>query len=117
MQPLRSVLMALSDRPDVAGVVVVSDDGLVVEASLPTGLDAEELAALATSSARSVASLTGAARGGEWLQAAVESAAGALVLQRLPSGGILLVLAAEDGDLGNLLHDLRRHAPALTSLL
>jgi hypothetical protein len=35
----------------------------------------------------------------------------------LPSGGILLVLAAPEGDLGTLLYDLRRHSPALVSLL
>lgn len=117
MQPLRSVLMALAERPDVAGVVVVSDDGLVVEASLPAPLDAEELAALATGTARSVSGLSDAAKTGPWAQAAVESGLGALVVQRLPSGGILLVLAAPDGDLGTLLYDLRRHAPALVSLL
>lgn len=117
MQPLRSVLMALADRPDVAGVVVVSDDGLVVEASLPAALDAEELAALATGAARSVGGLCDAAQSGPWVQAAIESSHGALVVQRLPSGGILLVLAAAEGDLGTLLYDLRRHAPALVSLL
>lgn len=117
MPPLRSVLLALAERPDVAGVIVVSDDGLVVEASLPAVLDAEELAALATSAARSVNSLGEAAQAGPWMQVAVESDRGTLVVQRLPSGGILLVLAAEDGDLGTLLFDLRRHAPALVSLL
>ena len=117
MQPLRSVLLALSERPDVAGVVVVSDDGLVVEASLPPALDAEELAALATSAARSLGGLSDAARAGAWQQSVVESAGGALALQRLPTGGILVVLAAAEGDLGNLLYDLRRHAPALVSLL
>jgi predicted regulator of Ras-like GTPase activity (Roadblock/LC7/MglB family) len=117
MQPLRSVLLALCERPDVAGVVVVSDDGLVVEASLPAALDAEELSALATSAARSVSALSAAAQTGAWTQAAVESGHGAFVVQRLPPGGILLVLAAADGDLGTLLYDLRRHAPALVSLL
>lgn len=117
MQPLRSVLVALSDRPDVSGVVVVSDDGLVVEASLPAGLDAEALAALATGAARNVGGLSDAAQTGTWSQLTVEGGHGALVLQRLPTGGILLVLAARDGDLGNLLYDLRRHAPALVSLL
>ncbi|MGH7593220.1 MAG: roadblock/LC7 domain-containing protein [Gemmatimonadales bacterium] len=117
MQPLRSVLMALSERPDVAGVVVVSDDGLVVEASLPQVLDAEELAALATNATRSVNGLSGAAGTGTWAQATVEGELGSLIVQRLPSGGILLVLAASDGDLGTLLYELRRHVPALVSLL
>lgn len=117
MQPLRSVLMALVDRPDVAAVVVVSDDGLVVESNLPTGLDAEELAALATNVGRAMTALGEAARSGRLSQAAVECSEGTLVLQRLPSGATLLVLAADSGDLGTLLYDLRRHAPALVSLL
>ena len=117
MQPLRSVLMALVDRPDVAAVVIVSDDGLVVESDLPQGLDPEELAALATSAGRAITALGEAARAGSIEQAAVECSHGTLVLQRLPTGATLLVLAAEAGDLGALLYDLRRHAPALVSLL
>ena len=117
MQPLRSVLIALAERSDVAGVLVVSDDGLVVESSLPAGLDAEELAALATSAARSIDALSAAARAGALSQVAVESHGGAMVLQRLPSGALLAVLAAEHGDLGTLLYDIRRHAPALAPLL
>ena len=117
MQPLRSVLMALVERPDVAAAVVVSDDGLVVESELPGGLDPEELAALATSARRAMTALGEAARSGPLAQAALECDTGTLVLQRLPSGATLLVLAAEGGDLGELLYDLRRHAPALVSLL
>ena len=117
MQPLRSVLMAFAERPDVAGAVVVSDDGLVVEASLPAGLDAEELAALTTAAGRGAGALGSAARIGELAQAVIECTLGTLVLQRLPSRATLLVLAAPDGDLGALLYDLRRHAPALVSLL
>lgn len=117
MQPLRSVLMAFAERPGVGGAVVVSDDGLVVEASLPSGLDAEELAALATTAGRAVGALGGAARVGDLTQAVLDCTLGTLVLQRLPSRATLVVLAAADGDLGTLLYDLRRHAPALVSLL
>ena len=119
MQPLRSVLMALAERPDVAGAVVVSDDGLVVEASLPGG--ARRRGTRRARHQRRPAAIGGARRRGPepapWAQAAVESSHGTLVLQRLPSGATLLVLAAPDGDLGTLLYDLRRHAPALVSLL
>ena len=117
LQPLRSVLLALADRPDVAAVVVVSDDGLVVEANLPPGLDADELAALTTSAGRAMSALGEAARSGQLAQATVECQRGTVVLQRLPSGATLLVLAAADGDLGTLLYELRRHAPALVPLL
>lgn len=117
MQPLRSVLLALADRPDVAGAVVVSDDGLMVESSLAAGLDGEELAALAADAGRGLAALGRAARAGQFVQAAVECRAGTLVLQQLRSGATLVVLAAEGSDLGGLLYDLRRHAPALVALL
>lgn len=117
MQPLRSVLTAFAERPDVAGAVLVSDDGLVVEANAPAGLDIEELSALATSAARSLAALCAAARVGGVDQTVVDATSGTLVLQRLPTGALLIVLAAPDGDLGQLLYDVRRHAPALVSLL
>lgn len=117
MQPLRSVLMAFGERPDVAAAVVVSDDGLVVESSLPQHLDAEELAALTTSANRGVGDLAGAAQIGDLNQAVVDCSLGVLILQRLPNGATLLVLANPESDLGTLLYDLRRHAPALVSLL
>jgi len=85
--------MALVDRPDVAAVVVVSDDGLVVESHLPDRHDAEELAALATSAGRAVTALGQAARSGPFVQAAMEYGDGTLILQRLPSSATLLVLS------------------------
>jgi predicted regulator of Ras-like GTPase activity (Roadblock/LC7/MglB family) len=109
--------MALADRADVAAAVVVSDDGLVVESSLPAQFDAEELAALTTSAGRTLAALARAAQHGELHLVVTESATGTFVILRLPSGANLLVLATPDGDLGTLLHDLRRHAPALVPLL
>jgi len=117
MQPLRSVLQALAERPDVAGAVVTSDDGLVVESSLPHTRDPDELAALATAVARSVETLSGSAGTAQPRQIVVDGDQGALVLQRLPTGGMLLVLTPSDADIGGLLYDLRRHAPALESLL
>lgn len=117
MQPLRSVLVALAERPEVAAAVVVSDDGLVVESSFPADLDAEELAALAISASRAMTSLATAARAGDLTQSVLDCTEGTIVLQRLPARATLLVLAHPDGDLGTLLYDLRRHAPALVSLL
>lgn len=117
MQPLRSVLMAFADRPDVAGAVVVSDDGLVVESVLPDQVDADEIAALTATGMRALVGLSAAARAGAPIQTVIEAAQGTLILQRLAPAGFLVALAAPDGDLGALLYDLRRHAPALTTLL
>ena len=117
MQPLRSVLVALAERPEVAGVAVVSDEGLIVEAALPATLDPDAVAAHAVSVLRHLASLGGAVCHGAPRQVVVEGTAGVLVLHRLPGGATLLVLAAPSEDLGILLNDLRRHAPALEQLI
>jgi hypothetical protein len=108
--------MAFADRPDVAGAVVVSDDGLVVETALGADLDPEELAALAASAVRSLSALAEASQRGPVAQVVLDGDRGTVILQRLPAG-VLVVLAAADGDLGRLLYDLRRHTPALLSYL
>ncbi|MES2123776.1 MAG: roadblock/LC7 domain-containing protein [Gemmatimonadota bacterium] len=117
MHPLRSVLAALAERPEVVGAAVISDEGLVVESALPTGMDPEAVAALAATALRALQTLGGATGHGIPSQTVVEATGGVVVLERLPTGSTLLVLAEPDGDLGVLLHDLRRHAPALTELV
>jgi predicted regulator of Ras-like GTPase activity (Roadblock/LC7/MglB family) len=117
MQPLRSVLDALADRPDVAGALVLSDEGLVVEASLPPGLDPEAVAALAATAVRQLVGLGEALRLGASGQVVVDGPDGAFLLHRLGNGATLLVLAGAEGELGSLLYDVRRHAPALEPLV
>jgi predicted regulator of Ras-like GTPase activity (Roadblock/LC7/MglB family) len=115
--PLRSVLQALAERPEVAGVVVVSDEGLVVDSVLPDGVDREAIAALGATALRSLVGLGHAAGVGMPTEVVVDAAGGALVLLRLSgSTASLVVLAADQGDLGTLLYELRRHGPALASL-
>jgi predicted regulator of Ras-like GTPase activity (Roadblock/LC7/MglB family) len=117
MQPLRFVLSALAGRPDVAGAAVLSDEGLVVDAALPQHLDRDEVAALATTAIRHLNALTDSIGHGQLRQVVLDSELGTAILTRLPSGASLLVLATADGDLGQLLYDLRRHSPALAPLV
>jgi predicted regulator of Ras-like GTPase activity (Roadblock/LC7/MglB family) len=115
--PLRSVLQALAERPEVAGVVVVSDEGLVVDAVLPAGVDREAIAAHGATALRSLASLGQAAALGAPAEVVVDAPGGALILHRLAgSTASLVVLAADQSDLGTVLYEVRRHAPALASL-
>lgn len=117
MHRLRTVLAAFAERPDVLGAVIVSDEGLVVESAIPAPLDADAIAALAATAQRSLQTLGSATGHGAPRETVVEAAGGILILERLPTGSTLVVLAAPDGDLGALLHDLRRHAPALVALV
>lgn len=118
MPALHDVLVALADRPDVAAALVVSDEGLVIDSALPSGgVEAEAAAALAATAQRSLTGLGEALGHGPPRDVVLDGPGGTAVLQRLPSGATLLVLAAPDGDLGTLLYDLRRHGPALTELV
>jgi hypothetical protein len=114
---LRQVLAALAARPDADGAMVVSDEGLVIEAALPSGLDPETIAALAATAQRGLAALGEALGHGAPGDVVLDGPEGTAVICRLPRGASLVVLAAPDGELGRLLHDLRRHAPALTELV
>lgn len=117
MPPLRDVLTALAQRPEVAGALVVSDEGLVIEASLPAGLDPETVAAHAATALRALGDFTQSLRHPASDQVLVDGADGSAILHRLPSGATLVVLARRDGDLASLLLDLRRHGPAIAELV
>lgn len=114
MSTLQTVLLALRDRPGVRGAVVVSDEGLPVAGALPDGVDAEAAAAHAATVWRGVATLGEVTGTGAPEELVVEAPQGVAIVRRLGPGTTLLILA--DGApelLGDLLHDLRRHAPAL----
>ena len=117
MPPLHDVLTALAGRPDAAGALVVSDEGLVIDSALPDRLEAETIAALAATAYRTLHGLTTALHHGVPAQVVIDSAAGVVVLCPLTSSSTLLVLAAPEAELGELLYDLRRHGPALAELV
>jgi predicted regulator of Ras-like GTPase activity (Roadblock/LC7/MglB family) len=115
--PLREVLAALAGRPDAAGALVVSDEGLVIDAVLPVELEADTIAALAATAQRTLAGLGEALGHGAPGDVVLDGPTGTTIICRLPAGASLLVLASDGADLGQLLYDLRRHAPALTELV
>lgn len=117
MTRLATVVAALVDRPEVAGIAVVSDEGLVIEAHLAAPVDRDATAALAATVLRGLDTLGQATGRGAPRLVVLEAEGGATILHRLANGATLVVLAAVDGDLGRLLHELRRHAPALLEVI
>ncbi len=117
LSPLRHQLHAMADRPDAAGAMVMSDEGLVIDAVLPGGIEAEAVAALAATALRTLAGLGEALRTGQPRQLVFDAPHGVAVLERFGSGTTILVLAAEHGDVGQLLHDLRLQGPAIAELV
>lgn len=116
MSSLAAAVRTLASRADVAGIVVLSDEGLVVGAELPPGLEPETIAALAATAQRALASLGTALGQGVATQIVLDAADGTTILTRLPAGASVLALAADGAELGDLLHALRQHSPVLADL-
>ena len=117
MTGLADVVRTMAERPDVAAAVLVSGDGLPIQHAGGRTLEPDAVAALAATSARHAGTLAEALALGPMETMVLECAGGLIVLTRLGSGDWLLVLPADGADLGDLLYDLRRHRPALASLL
>ena len=117
MTGLADVVRTMAERPDVAAAVLVSGDGLPIQHAGGRTLEPDAVAALAATCARHAGTLAEALALGAMETMVLECAGGLIVLTRLGSGDWLLVLPADGADLGDLLYDLRRHRPALASLL
>lgn len=114
MSALHQILAALAERPGVAGAMLLSDEGLPVAAALPPGVDLEAVAAHAATIWRGLGTLGTVTGTGIPEEIVTEAPGGVMILRRLAPGTTIFVLAHDgDADLGALLHDLRRHAPAL----
>jgi predicted regulator of Ras-like GTPase activity (Roadblock/LC7/MglB family) len=117
MSGLADVVRTMAERSDVAAAVLVSADGLPIQHAGRRTLEPDAVAALAATAARHAAALSDALEFGPVETLVLECGAGLLALARLASDAWLLVLPAEGADLGTLLYDLRRHRPAIASLL
>lgn len=117
MPPLHDILSAIAGRPDASGAIVVSDEGLLIDAVLPPGLEDEAVAALAATALKSLSTLTAALGHGRPREMVIESEHGDVVIRPLNAHTHLLVVARRDAELGDLLHDLHTHGPALTELV
>lgn len=114
MSQMHQTLTLLAGRPDVAGALVFSEEGLTIAALLPPSLDPEATAAHAATIWRGIVTLSGVANTGTPEELVMEGSDGVVIIRRLGPGVMVFVLAAgTDVPLGDLLHDLGRHAPAL----
>jgi len=117
METVQQALGTLVARPDVAGAVLASGEGLLVAARLPDGSDAEALAALAASLLHEAGELARAGRRGAPERLLLDADGGPMIACQLNGRGVLLVLAEPATDLGLLLFDLRHQRDALAALL
>jgi predicted regulator of Ras-like GTPase activity (Roadblock/LC7/MglB family) len=117
MPGLREVVQHLVSRDGVNAALVVSADGLIIDHAARSGIDTDAIAALLpalTQSAKQVGDVTS---GGRLTHAVFEFGNRQLVLSALGDDVYLAILTSPDVNIGNLLYDLRRHQPALASLI
>ena len=114
---LHDLLDGLAQRPEVLGAAVVSDEGLVIEQALAHHLDAEALAALATTLLRHGSELGVSGGLGPLGVAVFDFATGPAILAALEGGASLLLLTRDDVNIGELLYTVRMHRATIASLL
>ncbi|MGB7213225.1 MAG: roadblock/LC7 domain-containing protein [Gemmatimonadales bacterium] len=116
MAGLREVVRALLDRPGVEAVAVVSRDGLTIDHAARGEFDSETVAALVPGIVQNARRLGTTANWGELGFGVLEFDGGLAILSALGPESLLLVLVAAGNNIGELLHDLRTHRPALQEL-
>jgi uncharacterized protein len=117
MTGLNEVVRGLSTRNGVEAVVMLSADGLPIEHASRGSFDPESLAALTATMLQHANRLGLGATQGALRTGVLEYERGLLILAQIGAGDCLAILAAADADVGDLLHDLRQHRPALAALL
>ncbi|MGH7590851.1 MAG: roadblock/LC7 domain-containing protein [Gemmatimonadales bacterium] len=116
MAGLREVVRALLDRPGVEAVAVVSGDGLTIDHAARGQFDAETVAALVPGIVQNARRLGGTANWGDLGFGVLEYDGGLAILSALGPESLLLVMVNAGTNVGELLHDLRAHRPALQQL-
>lgn len=117
MPGLADVVRGLAARDGVDTVVVVSGDGLPIDHASRTPCDADALAALTVTLLRAATRLGETAERGDLTRAVFEYGGGLAIIAQLGEGNALLVVASSGTDVGPILYELRRNAPALSALL
>lgn len=117
MPGLREVVQHLVTRDGVDVVLVVSADGLTIDHAARSGVDTEAIAAMLPALTQCAAQVGEVTSGGRLTHAVFEFGSRQLVLSALGDGIHLAILTSPDVNIGNLLYDLRRHQPALASLI
>ena len=117
MVGLGEVVRGLAERNSVEAVLVLSSDGLPIEHSSRVPFEPEAVAALTATMVQYATRLgLGAGRGAP-RTTVIDYERGLLIVAQIGSGDSLAILAAPGADVGELLHDLQQHRPALAALL
>lgn len=117
MASLAEIVRDLAARDGVTAAVVVSPDGLPVDAAGVDRPDAEALAALAATLLRPAARLGEPRRLGGLDRVVLKYSEGLVILSAVRNDHWLLLLTTPEADIGTLLFELRRESPVVAARL
>ena len=117
MPSIRDLVEAIRTRDGVDAAVILGRDGLLIDSQVAPGVDAEAIAARIPSIVTPADDLGGALERGALATAVLEYERGYALVSVMSAEAILLVLVRRDADLGQLLHELRRHRGSIAALV
>lgn len=117
MPTIHDLVRAIAQRDGVECVVVLGQDGLLIDGRTSGELDSEHLAALVPTVTRAADALGNSSGRGTLVTTVLEYERGMVVVSSLSSDALLLVVLHAGSNVGSLLFDLRRHRANLASLV
>ena len=117
MPTIRDVVQTLSGRDGVEAVILLSRDGLTIDAHASDSLDSDGLAAVEPAVVAACNRLgTSAGRGG-FSTGVVEFEDGMALVAELTADAMLAMVFRPGTNIGSLLYELQRHRSAIAGLL
>lgn len=117
MPSIRDLVEALRTRDGVDAAVILGRDGLLIDSHVAPGVDAEAIAARIPSIVSPADDVGQAVGHGSLLTAVLEYEQGHAIISAMSAEALLLVLARPGANLGQLLHELRRHRASIAALV
>jgi predicted regulator of Ras-like GTPase activity (Roadblock/LC7/MglB family) len=117
MPTIRELVAAIAQRDGVEAAIVLGHDGLLIDGSATSALDAERLAALTPGIVAAATDFGNEAHRGSVVSAVLEYQSGFALVTPLSADALLLVLLRPSGNVGSLLYELRSHRGQIASIV
>lgn len=117
MPSIRDLVEAIRTRDGVDAAVILGRDGLLIDSHAAPGVDAEAIAARIPSIVSPADDVGGALAQGRLATAVLEFERGFAIVSVMSAEALLLVLVRPEANLGQLLHELRRHRGNIAALV
>ena len=117
MPTIRDLVSAIRRRNGVDAALILGRDGLLIDGATDPALDPDSLAAHVPSLVQAAIEMGTAAGRGEFALMVQEYSAGTLVITAVSPHAFLLVVLRPDGDLAELVYDLRRFRAQIAALV